>query len=429
MSPIESQNTLGRREFLTRLGATAAGSVLLSTAATALAGKTPSGLIARIEREVVFDGRKNKDQAGWFQPRACIVPTKNGPLAVMNMQKISGSDYYHPVCSITSTDLGKTWSTPEPIPGMGRHSAEHIRPGLAEGTCDVTPEWHRRTNRVIAMGHNVYYEKGRLAKPQAARWPVYSVRDSSGQWSDTIKLEWDDPRGSLIYTCNCSQRVTLDNGDVLVPLSFGSKKRTDRLVTTIRCSFDGKTLTPQATGNSLELHKGRGLLEPSLTYFGGRYWLTIRAESNRGYVSVSDDGLHYSPIKPWTWDDGKPLTMSTTQQHWLTHSDGLFLVYTRQAKNNKKVFRWRSPLFVAQVDPERRCLIRETEQVVLPLVGDGNKRGKQVARMGNFNINHATPTESWVTVGEARPTAHYRGDVLLARITWAKPNRLADVTL
>jgi uncharacterized phage-like protein YoqJ len=28
--------------------------------------------------------------------------------------------------------------------------------------------------------------------------------------------------------------------------------------------------------------------------------------------------------------------MSTTQQHWLTHSDGLFLVYTRKEPSNVK---------------------------------------------------------------------------------------------
>ncbi|MEZ6039608.1 MAG: hypothetical protein R3C20_03830 [Planctomycetaceae bacterium] len=37
--------------------------------------------------------------------------------------------------------------------------------------------------------------------------------------------------------------------------------------------------------------------------------------------------------------------MSTiTQQHWLTHSDGLYLVYTRKDESNINVIRWRSPL-------------------------------------------------------------------------------------
>ena len=127
---------------------------------------------------------------------------------------------------------------------------------------------------------------------------------------------------------------------------------------------------------------------------------------------------------PWACEDGEALTMSTTQQHWLTHSDGLFLVYTRKDKSNSKVLRWRAPLFVAQVDPEKRCLIRSTEQVVLPLVGDGNKDPDNVALMGNFNVTNVSPNESWVTAGEWMPRKSARGDVVLGKIRWSKPNQL-----
>ena len=116
--------------------------------------------------------------------------------------------------------------------------------------------------------------------------------------------------------------------------------------------------------------------------------------------------------------------MSTTQQHWLTHSDGLFLVYTRRDASNANVMRWRSPLWVAQVDVEKRCLIRSTEQVVLPLVGDGVNAPDQVALMGNFHVTNASADESWVTVGEWMPRNGYKGDVLLTRIRWSKPNIL-----
>ena len=107
------------------------------------------------------------------------------------------------------------------------------------------------------------------------------------------------------------------------------------------------------TGPAITNAKGRGLLEPSLTQFEKRFYLTIRAEDDHGYVAVSDDGLNYEPKQAWAWDDGEPLSMSTTQQHWLTHSDGLFLVYTRKDKTNAKVMRWRAPLWVAQVDTRR----------------------------------------------------------------------------
>ena len=171
-------------------------------------------------------------------------------------------------------------------------------------------------------------------------------------------------------------------------------------------------------------NKGRGLLEPSVTEFRGRFFLTLRAEDNRGYVCASDDGLKWTPKQAWMWDDGEPLTLSTTQQHWLAHSDALWLVYTRKDPANVNVLRWRSPLFMAQVDTTTLRLLRESERVVLPLVGDGVKDPDRVAIMGNFHTTNVSPDESWVTVGEWQPKNGIKGDMLVARIRWSRPNAL-----
>jgi hypothetical protein len=154
--------------------------------------------------------------------------------------------------------------------------------------------------------------------------------------------------------------------------------------------------------------------------------MTMRAEDGHGYVSTSLDGLNWLEKKPWSWDDGERLIMSTTQQRWLTHSDGLFLVYTRKTQRNRNVMRWRAPLLLARVDPEELCLIRSTEKVVLPLIGDGINQAQHVARMGNFHVVNASTSESWVTVGETLPNDGWKGDTLLARICWSVPNRLVD---
>ena len=139
----------------------------------------------------------------------------------------------------------------------------------------------------------------------------------------------------------------------------------------------------------------------------------------------SDDGLAWAPHRPWAWDDGEPLDMSSTQQHWLPHSERLFLVYTRKDAGYVNVFRWRSPLWLAEVDPDSLRLRRRTEQVVLPLVGDGVNDPDRVAIMGNFHVTAASPHESWVTVGEWQPRNGIRGDTLLARVRWSRPNTLA----
>ena len=376
------------------------------------------GLIASIEKQVVLHGRDGSGPT-WFHPRACLIPGEPRGKIFMTLQPIAGSDYFGPVHWMTSDDLGKTWTAPQLVPSLGREKVA----GWDEGVCDVVPEWHPQTKSVLALGHSVNYRGPKFETSQPPRWPLYSVwRD--GAWGPRRKLAWDDPRGAHIYTNNCGQRVTLPNGDILMSFTYGADAKQARVVSGVLCSFDGETLAVKQVGDAITNPKGRGLLEPSLTEFHGKYYLTIRAEDNRGYVSASEDGLNWSDKQPWMWADGEPLSLSTTQQHWLPHSDALWLVYTRKDASNVNVMRWRSPLWMAQVDPQSLRLRRETERVVLPLVGDGVNEPKKVAMMGNFHTTNVSPDESWVTVGEWQPFNGIKGDTLLARIRWTKPNQL-----
>ena len=405
-----------RRQFLNQS--------LLGTAALAFSRSATSadetGLIDSIEKVVL----RREDAPGpcWFHPRACMLPGREGKpaQAFMTLQPIMGSDYFGPVHWTTSDDLGKSWAEFQPVPPLGW---ELVPEEGHEGVCDVVPEYHAATGAVLALGHNVFYKGKSFDKKQPPRSPVYAVW-KDGAWGQRQRLIWDDPRGSAIYANNCGQRVNLPNGDVMMSFTFGTEGKA-RAVCGVRCSFDGTGLIVRQTGNALTNAKGRGLLEPSVTRFRERYYLTIRAEDERGYVSVSDDGLTYQPQQAWAWDDGEPLAMSTTQQHWLTHSEALYLVYTRKDATNTGVIRWRTPLFSAQVDTKTLRLIRSTERVVLPLVGDGVGDPDKVPIMGNFHVTNASPDESWVTVGSWRPKAGIRADMLMARIRWKVKNGLA----
>jgi hypothetical protein len=404
-----------RRRFLVRSGAGLAAATLAHSAW----GAEEKKLIAGIEKVVLRHGRDGSGPT-WFHPRACIVPTGDVPLALMTLQTIAGSDYFGPVHWMSSRDLGHTWTDPQPIPALGRVRRED---GWEEGVCDVVPEFHPATGTVLAMGHSVCYRGPRFERDQPPRWPVYAAW-KDGRWGERRKLEWSDPRGAFIYTNNCGQRVVLPSGQIAFVMSFGAKT-SSRSAAGVRCSFDGETLKIEQVGREMRHMAGRGLLEPSLVHWRDRFYVTLRAEDDRGYVATSDDGLEFSDKQPWAWDNGEPLTMSSTQQHWLAHSDALFLVYTRKDASNVNVPRWRTPLFMAQVDPEKLCLLRNTERIVLPLVGDGVSAPDDVAYSGNFHPVNASPDESWVTDGEMLPKRGYKGDLLLARIRWTKPNRLA----
>lgn len=410
---------MNRRTFLAK-SALASGALLAEA-------RSEQSLIKSITKHTV---RRNRDgkSVTWFHPRACLVPGEGGRnKALMTLQSIGGSDYFGPVHWSESADVGKSWTEPAAIPALGWHPMAEKYKGLKAGVCDVVPQYHPQTGTVLAMGHVVFYRGARFSKnDQLARYPVYSVRRKDGSWSERRILKWEDPRGGFIYTNNCGQRVVLPDGDILMSFTFGPESK-NRMVAGVLCSFDGEHLRIKKVGPPLKINHGRGLLEPSITQFGGKTWMTIRAEDGRGYHAVSEDGLNYSEKKAWCWDDGEPLGMSTTQQHWLTHSDGLFLVYTRKDKSNSGVIRWRSPLWMASVDPKKRSLVRSTERVVLPLMGDGVKEPDGVALMGNFHVTNASPKESWVTVGEWMPRRKARGDLLLSRIEWAKPNGLVKV--
>ncbi len=408
-------------ESLNRRQALAAGAALISS--TAAAHAKQSSLVRSITTERLWRNRDGKSVT-WFHPRGCMTPGKDGmSTALITLQTIGGSDFFGPVHWSISEDQGRRWSKPAPIPALGRDLVRGTE-GLQAGVCDVVPQYHAATETVLAMGHVVFYSGPKFSRgDQLSRYPVYAVRRRDGTWSERKRLDWGDPRGAFIYTNNCGQRVILPNGDILLSFTFGAKS-THRSVAGVICTYDGESLRIKKVGPALEHPHKRGLLEPSLTQFGDRFFLTIRAEDGRGYMSVSDDGLQWKEKKAWSWDDGQALTMSTTQQHWLTHSDGLFLVYTRKDAINVNVTRWRSPLFMAQVDTEKMHLIRDTERTVLPISGDGVNHPKQVALMGNFHVTNASKEESWVTAGEWMPSQQARGDVLLGRIRWNRPNRL-----
>lgn len=410
-----SRPTPHRRRFLAAAGAAWFASSRTTFPLFAADPAPPEGSIASVTPEAVIP--EGKGNPTWFHPRACMVPGETGPKAFMTLQTILGSDFFGPVHWMESADLGRTWSTPQPVPPLGRVPTGDDRG--EEGVCDVVPEYHAATKSILAVGHNVFYKGPRFSADQPPRRPVYAVF-KDGKWGERKHLLWDDPRGAAIYTNGCGQRINLPTGDLLLALSFGVKGK-PRAVAGALCSFDGETLAIKTVGEPLVHERGRGLLEPSLAVHGEKYYITLRAEDGRGYVSTSKDGLSWAPKKLWTFDDGAPLETSTTQQHWLTHPSGLHLVYTRKDASNVNVFRWRAPLYLAEVNPETLQLIRSSERIVFPLEGDGVAAPEGVPLTDNFHVNPVSADESWITVGSWRPKRNLSGRLLLARVKWNKP--------
>jgi len=362
----------------------------------------------------LFDGKRC-----WCHPRAGIVPGAGNdglPRVVMTMNTLhlSGSDVFKGMYGLRTDDLGRHWTEARELRNLApRHEVidGQKRPVAVS---DCWPAWHAASGKLLGTGHTVVYTPDWHVRNPRPRHVTFSVYDpASDDWSPWHKLEMPDPVKFCDAGAGCTQRVDVADGTILLPIYFRPPGKNAR-TTVLRCSFDGETLRYVEHGDELVLDdKTRGLGEPSLARVGSRYFLTIRNDL-LGYVTRGNDGLHFEPYRPWTFDDGKELGSYNTQQHWVTHADSLFLVYTRRGASNDHVFRHRAPLFVAEVDQDRLCVLRKTERVIVP--GRG-------ARLGNFGVTHVSDNETWVTVAEwMQPRGCERhgsnGSVFVARLLW-----------
>ena len=362
----------------------------------------------------------------WVHPRAGIVVRGEyrTPAVVVTMQRLllTGSDVFYALNEMRTNDLGRSWLGPyEHTATLGRRDEPDGRIAVSS---DFWPKWHAKSGKLLGIGHTVRYTNNRVDKT-ASRQTVYSTYDPEKRtWQPWTPLEMPgDPRFANAGAGSV-QRYDLPNGEILLPVYGALKGNPDYYALVLRCRFDGAKLSVLEYGTPLYLKGGRGFGEPSLARFGDRYYLTLRNDLN-GYVATSGDGLHYDTPRVWRWDDGSELGSYNTQQHWVTHRDGLMLVYTRKGASNDHVIRHRAPLFIAQIDLEKLAVRRSTERILVP------DRG---ARLGNFGITEVSPDETWVTVAEWMqtfspqliiPVDNARGadnSVYAARIQWEKPN-------
>ena len=332
----------------------------------------------------------------WVHARPAVVPGTL-PIIVVTMHKLrlTGSDVFYPIGELRSDDGGTTWQGP--VEHSEAFARRRMDGGIEEGVSDWWPAWHAPTGVLLGTGHTVRYLNDDLHPHPRPRDTTYSIYDVERRaWAPWKKLELPDQAKFFMEGAGSTQRVDLPNGEILLPTYFGLAGTADGVFqvqgvsTVLRCAFDGHTLTYLEHGDEFTVPFGRGLCEPSLASCGGRFFLTLRNDE-RGYVTSGPDGLHFGEPRSWTFDDGADLGSYNTQQHWITLGDRLYLSYTRRGAENDHVVRHRAPLFIAEVDKDRLCVIRGTEQVLVP------ERG---ARLGNFGVARISDTESCVVVSE-----------------------------
>jgi hypothetical protein len=333
------------------------------------------------------------DRWDWWQARTAQVPGEQ-PLWVTTMSETGKkvSHDFHDIYQSVSRDGGKTWSEPTIIPSLKRARQDD---GFEVAPGDLWPTWHAKSWLVIATGKTFNFEGGKREIFTREKVSYAVMNPKSGRWGPVkfLTMPDKDHSGMAIVAANAgnNQRVDLPNGDILLPVRYqrGADRRNYTSVV-VRCGFDGETLTYKEHGSELNIPQDRGLYEPSLTVFEGRYYLTLRSDHS-AFVTRGKDGINFEPIREWKFDDGTVLGSYNTQQHWMTAGGGLFLVYTRKGAGNDHVFRHRAPLFIGQVHPETLRVIRATERILIP---------EDHATLGNSGVCRLNDRESLVTCGE-----------------------------
>jgi len=355
----------------------------------------------------------------FLQARSATFP-RNGKTGYMMTMSIygQGTHAYGDIYETFSND-GKTWTAPNTVQNLKQHSTDN---GLIRSFGDVTPEWHEKTKTVLCTGKSFFAypqdtagikdnRRMDIEHMQEVAYAVYYPSDNAWSGIKVIDFPKKLDNGDDFYCVNagCTQQTYLANGDVLLPIRYLKDK--NYVSTVILCSFDGKNMKYIKHGTTFTVPQHRGLYEPSICSYKGEYFLTMRGD-NSAYVAKSKDGLNYEPMKEWRFDTGEWLGSYNTQQHWISNSHGLLLVYTRKGANNDHIFRHRAPLFIAQVDPENLTVLKKTEQVLIPIP-------KSEGDLGNFGVTHMNDNETWVTVS-VTPKKGRETENIIAKVKWTR---------
>lgn len=329
----------------------------------------------------------------YVHARGLILPSGFGIITTQKLE-LSGSDVFWGLEMMKSHDGGKIFSPPVPCQNLKRIYRED---GTSVAFCDATPFLHKKTGKIILVGHTAWYdETNTVMKPPRPRATAYAVYDEvSGDFSSFKELSIE---GDEYFTqgAGCAQIEELPSGELLIPIYYNSLEgardpwHSSYSALVMRCEFDGDEIRIAEIGKEISVATPRGLYEPSITEFKKRYFLALRNDET-GFAARSTDGMNYEAPVELCFDDGEPIGNYNTQQHWLKSEDRLYLVYTRRAATNDHVFRHRAPLFIAEFDPDRMCIIRESEMIAVP------ERG---ARLGNFGCQSYSDEVGYIFAAE-----------------------------
>ena len=268
-------------------------------------------MIKKIDTEIVLRGRQNNQC--WFSPTMAVVPPKNKgdcPEIHVGVWQLTGNDV-GPQHWIHTSDLGRTWSPPmesQNLLGIPRGEEVFEKPLF----------WlfhHRRSGRLFAIGATHFMRDA--GKGSGYKMETIDEGDSKGLHPNTMGWsEWDFKRGDFLpwkpitmsphiqkyHRIWPRAQFETEDGSILVPM-YGRENTASPFTTVVvaRITVGEKDLELTELGGTLRNDTARGIGEPCIIRFDGKFYISIRHD-NCSYVSVSDDGLNYAPLRQWTFD-------------------------------------------------------------------------------------------------------------------------------
>lgn len=293
-----------------------------------------------VEVRTAREGRGEGELLGWIGGRAAVMfPGTDRERILMTFgQKFRGTHRRGVPGYLVSDDRGVTWSELTKLP---RYAPWPGPEGTRRSFASFVPHWHPGTARLLVTGVIVVLDAD--GRDTGRRTPAYVTYDPAADaWAPAVSV-LEEFAGWF----SGSSHGSFDGGSFLWPLGEKPGPAGARGPGHVaRFRFDGRTLAHVKTGPPIahapadadapagapDARPPARFQESDLTRFGGRYFLATRTGSgrrDRPRIAVSADGIAFAPSVPLRWDDGALVDSYATQVRWVTHSDGLFLAYTR----------------------------------------------------------------------------------------------------
>jgi len=335
-----------------------------------------------------------------FQLHTCYVETKGERLLQM-LSELEGSDLFSTIYRRSSADNGCTWSPIEPV-----YQPSPLPNGNSSRQGEMALFLSERTGRLYR-----FFNFHREVEPHFSG-KVWWNTELMFQWSDDKATTFSppipvlqgeesadaDPAFSPVVI-SFSRPFHLSNGTIVLPVQKARPISDDPLG---RLEWWAGCLLGREEQNGIRWRRGgfinldlacstRGAFEPAIANLGNGRLLMICRASNTGnlalpshkWLSISDDeGQSWTPLRPWTFENGNAFFSPSSGSSLHRHSNGKLYWFGNISPENARANSPRFPLYCGLVDEATLCLNSQS----LFLIDTRSESEPEALQLSNFRL-------------------------------------------